>query len=216
MTKSGVATRRISLLTVLGSGLVLVDPGVEDRPVDHLWFLGVSGGLWGCRLAPRPGKDLWWSSSADHEAELGGVQQVSVGFWAGVFAGFGAVEVVRRVGGFTGWGGSVKEACKLLWDVAPPALLWQCGGGGGRGRGRRRVPLVRPVVCKEDTHTHADKKNQLLGLSHTAMWYMYDLGCQETILSQNLNEFTQEKKIKKKIRDYITQTTQESVEHNSK
>lgn len=150
------ATRWIYLLAVPGSGLVLVlvDPRVEDSPVNHLWLLGVAGGWLRQQLTPCPGEDLGGSSS-NHNAKLWGLQQATLGIGRGIFAGFVVVKMVRRIRGFTSWGRSMKEACKLLWDVALPAVLQQSVGCGGRAEGRRRrsrVSLVWPVVCK-DRHT---------------------------------------------------------------
>ena len=126
---------------------------MEDSAVHHLWLVGVDGGRLRRRLAPCPGEDLCGSSS-DHDAELRGLQQAALDVCRGIFAGFGVVEVVRRFRGFTSRGRSMKEACKLFWDVTLPAIIQQSVGGGGRADGgsrRRRVSLVRPVVCKEET-----------------------------------------------------------------
>lgn len=135
---------------VRGSGLLLVDPGVEDGAVHHLWLLGGVGGPPRRRVAP--GEDLR-GSAADHEADVRARHQAALGVGAGVLSGFGAVKVVRCVGRFTRRGGSMQEARKLLWDVALPALLQQstgCGGRAERSRRRRgRVSLVRPVVCTQ-------------------------------------------------------------------
>ncbi len=156
MAQRRPATRWIHLLAVPGSGLVLVYPSVEDSSVHHLWLLRVVGSCLQ-RLAPCPGEDLSGSSS-DHDAELRGLQQTALDICRGIFAGLGAVKMVRRIRGFTSRGRSMKEACKLLWDVALPVLLQQsigCGGRADRRKRRRRrswVSLVQPVVCKEDTH----------------------------------------------------------------
>lgn len=143
------ASSWVYLLTVSGSGLALVDPSVEDSPVNHLWLLGVVCGWLRQRLTPCPGEDLGGSSS-NHNAELWGLQQAAMCICRGIFAGFGVVKMVRRIRGFTSWGRSMKETCKLLRDVALPAVLQQSVGSWGRWDGRRRrVSLVWPVVCKD-------------------------------------------------------------------
>lgn len=62
-------------------------------------------------------------SSSNHDAELRGLQEATLGVGGGMIARFGAVKMEGRFKSFTSWGRSVEQACKLLWDVALPAVL---------------------------------------------------------------------------------------------
>jgi len=123
----GPATRWISLLAAPGRRLVLVDPRVEDSPVHHLGLLLGRGPL-GRRVALG---GVLGGSASDHDAGLRGRRQAALEVGGGMFSGFGAVKMERRIGRFTRRGRSMKEARELLWDVALPALLQQSAGGGG-------------------------------------------------------------------------------------
>lgn len=128
-SQRGPAALLIHLLTVPGRGLVLVDLRVEDSPVDHLLLPGFVGAR--RRLASSPGEDLC-GSCANHNAELGRLQQAALAVGGRVGALLVVVEVVGRIGGFTSRRRAVQEAGKLLGDAALPAVL----------RGRSRVLLV--------------------------------------------------------------------------
>lgn len=62
-------------------------------------------------------------TSSNHDAELRGLQEATLGVCGGIVVRFGAVKMERSFKSFTSRGRPVEQARKLLRDVALPAVL---------------------------------------------------------------------------------------------
>lgn len=133
-------------LTVPGWDLVLVNLCMENSSVDHLLLSWFGAAEW--RLASCPGENLR-GSGANHDVEVGRLQQAALALSGGIGALLVAVEVVGRVGGLTSGRGPVQKTGKLLGDAALSAVL----------QGRSRVSLIGAVVCWEEAR---DKETRVM------------------------------------------------------